>query len=79
MKMIAIHTIHGRKLVREAGKDGKQPAKYKDALTKPGEEFDTDELGIDDEEAQDLVARGAARRKTREVPDDGAGAEKPAA
>lgn len=74
MKMIAIGTVHGRKLVRAADpKNPKSRAKYTDLIAAPGTEFDTDDFGVDDEEAQQLIASGAARRKTREVVDDADG------
>jgi hypothetical protein len=68
MKLIAVHTIHGRKVTRE-----RDPADRKDrgdsiAITaKPNEEFDTAEFGISDEEAQALIASGAAKRRMREM------------
>lgn len=72
MKMIAIGTVHGRKLIKPADpKNPKSKAKYEDLVAKPGEEFDTDDFGIDKDEAGRLSERKAARRKTREVPDDG--------
>jgi len=71
MKMIAIGTVHGRKLIKEADKaNPKSKAKYEDLLAKPGDEFDTVEFGIDADEAKTLVASKAARRKTRTVVDD---------
>lgn len=72
MKMIAIGTVHGRKLIKAADpKNPKSKAKYEDILVKPGEEFDTDDFGIDQDEANRMVARKTAKRKTREIPDDG--------
>ena len=80
MKMIAIGTIHGHKLIREANpRDPKSSAKHKDMIAAPGEEFDTIDFGIDDEEAKALIDNKAARRKTREVADDGAVEEPTAA
>jgi hypothetical protein len=72
MKMIAIGTIHGSKLISAADpRNSKSKPQHQDILVAPGEEFDTEEIGISDEEAQSLIARKAAKRKTREVADDG--------
>lgn len=72
MKMIAIGTVHGRKLVSARDKDDpKSKNKYADLIAKPGEEFDTADFGIGDDEAKSLIASKAAKRKTREVADDG--------
>ena len=72
MKMIAIGTVHGRKLVKERDpNDPKSRNHYEDLIAMPGDEFDTKEYGIDGKEADRLVAGKAAKRKTREVPDDG--------
>jgi hypothetical protein len=72
MKMIAIGTVHGNKLVSEANpKDPKSVAKYDELIAAPGAEFDTEEWGIGDKEAEALIASNAAKRKTREVIDDG--------
>ncbi len=71
MKMIAITTIHGHKLIKKADPDNhRSKDKYQDLIAKPGDEFDTEEYGIDEAEAQSLIDRKAAKRKTREVPDD---------
>lgn len=71
MKMIAIGTVHGRKLIKERDKtDPKSRDKYEDLIAAPGEEFDTKEFGVSDAEAKTLIANKAAKRKTREVPDD---------
>jgi hypothetical protein len=58
MKVIAVHTIHGGKVV-----DGKNV----ELVAKPKAEFDTVDFGISDEEAQALIARGAIKRKMREI------------
>lgn len=68
MKLIAVHTIHGRKVVR-AAETRKDRARAIDVIAKPGMEFDTVEFGIADDEAQTLIVAGAARRRMREVAD----------
>jgi hypothetical protein len=73
MKMIALGTVHGRKLIKESDpKDPKSKAKYEDLIAAPGETFDTEDFGIGDAERKAMIASGAAKRKTREVADDGA-------
>lgn len=76
MKLIAVNTIHGRKVTRARdARNAKDRGESRDVLVKPGEEFDTAELGIADDDAHGLVASGCARRKMREVTDaDEAGA-----
>jgi hypothetical protein len=72
MKMIAIGTVHGRKEIRAADpRNPKSKAKYQDIVVAPGHEFDTEELGVSAEEAQQLISNKAAKQKTREVADDG--------
>jgi hypothetical protein len=72
MKMIAIGTIHGRELVKAADtRDFRSRAKYKDLIASPGEDVDTEKFGISDDEAEQMIKDGVARRKTKEVPDDG--------
>lgn len=71
MKMIAIQTVHGQKTVRARDKKDKNDlGEYAERLILPGQEFDTDELSISDEEAQSLIKAGVAKQKTREVPDN---------
>ena len=71
MKMIALSTVHGRKLIKEADpKDPKSKAKHEDLIASPGDTFDTDDFGIGEIERKAMIANGAARRKTREVADD---------
>lgn len=73
MKMIAIGTVHGRKLIKERDKnDPRSRDKYQDLIARPGQEFDTKDFGIGDDEAKSLIATKAAKRKTREIADDGA-------
>lgn len=68
MKLIAVNTIHGRKVTR-----ARNPSNPKDRgasvslSAKPGAEFDTTEFGIDAAEAQRLLDGGFAKRKMREV------------
>ena len=80
MKMIALGTVHGRKLIKEADpKDRKSKAKYEDLIALPGDTFDTDDFGIEDKEAAALISRRAAKRQTREIPVDGEAPAVPAA
>lgn len=67
MKLIAVHTIHGRKARSGGSKNYQDRSRSAPLVAKPGDEFDTVEFGIDDKEAQALVARGSAKRKMREV------------
>lgn len=70
MKLVALHTIHGRKVMRKRDpRNPKDRGESTEMLAKPGQEFDTDEFGIDDKEAANLVAAKAARRRMREVAD----------
>jgi hypothetical protein len=69
MKLIAIHAVHGRKVLRPADARNKDRGRSAAIVAKPGEEFDTVEFGIDNDEAARLIALGAARRKMREVTD----------
>lgn len=69
MKMIAIGTIHGRRLVKSAvANNPKSKPKYEDIIARPGNVFDTDDFGIDEKEAAALIASRTAKRQTREVP-----------
>lgn len=72
MLMIAIGTVHGSKTIRqpvgEKGDPGYKPGKYQELIFSPGEAFDTEALGISKDEADKLVAGGAAKRQTKEVP-----------
>lgn len=78
MKMIAVGTVHGRKVARPRDeKDPQSKTRYEDVVVAPNDEFDTDELEISGEEADRLVKLGVARRKTRQVPDDSAQASQP--
>ncbi len=77
MQLVALQTIMGRKTLREpVGERGDadyRPGKYQDHVILPageGEEprvFETKDLGIADEEAEQLIRSGAAKRHTREV------------
>jgi hypothetical protein len=71
MKMIAIGTVHANKLIRPANPELKLKAKFANFIAKPGEEFESEDFGIDDKEASRLVELKAAKRKTKEVADDG--------
>lgn len=74
MKMIAVTTVQGRKTLKAANPNNpKDRGRYETLIAKPQVEFDTADFGIGDEEAADLIASGVAKRKVREVPDDGAG------
>jgi hypothetical protein len=76
MRMIAIGTIHGRKTIRERNPlDPKDRGVYAETVVKPGLEFDTEEFGVSEAEVTALIASGAAKRKTREEPDDTVGKE----
>jgi hypothetical protein len=53
MKLIAVHTIHGRKVMRAPIRRMPRTAAAIDRDDRQaGEEFDTAEFGIDDDEAQ---------------------------
>lgn len=76
MRMIAIGTVHGRKTIRARNEnDPKDRGQYTEVVVQPGREFDSETFGMSDEDVQQLVASGAAKRKTREVQDDTAAAE----
>lgn len=80
MKLIALGTVHGRKLVKEADpKDRRSKPKYQDLIAMPGDTFDTENFGIEDKEAADLISQKAAKRQTREIPVDGEAPAAPAA
>jgi hypothetical protein len=72
MLMIAIGTIHGSKVIRppvgEKGQANYRPGKFEEIVIAPGNPFDTEVLGIGSDEADKLIAQGAAKRQTREVP-----------
>lgn len=70
MKLIAVHSVHGRKVLRAPDpKNSRDRGRSLPLVAKPGDEFDTVEFGLDDKEALALVARGSAKRKMREVTD----------
>jgi|GEM_PF-3658005 len=80
MMLVALQTLHGRKLIKEANpRDPRSRAKYEDMIAAPGIDIDTEVWGIGDDEANGLIARGAARRKVREVPVDAPAPAAPAA
>lgn len=83
MMMTALQTVHGRQMTTAGDpKNPRSRAKYRDVIVAPGEDFNTEDLGIDDKEAQGLIDRKVAKRKVREVPvEDGdfVGDDKPAA
>lgn len=68
MKLIAEHTIHVNREVRKPDptKQGDK-GEYRPETILPGKEFDPAHFGIGAEEADHLVDRKSARRKTREV------------
>jgi hypothetical protein len=79
-KHIANQTLHGKETIRE--RDPKVPTdrgEYRDHVVAPGGEFEPSDLGIGADELKGLIAAGAVRLKTREVPDDDAPASKPVA
>lgn len=70
MKLIAVNTVQGRKAVRAADpKNARDRGHHVTIVAAPGKEFDTKDFGISDEDAADLIASGAAKRKMREVTD----------
>ena len=70
MKLIAVHSVHGRKVLRTPDpKNSRDRGRSVALAAKPGQEFDSAEFGLDDREALALVARGSAKRKMREVTD----------
>lgn len=71
MKLVAINTIHGQKTIRP--RDVKIPndrGEYREVIVTPGSPFDSADLSMSEDEAKDLIASGAARLHTREVPVD---------
>ena len=71
MRMIAIGTVQGRKTIRARNPlDPKDRGVYQDIVVKPTLEFDTEDFGMGEPEIANLIARGVAKRKTREVEDD---------
>lgn len=79
MKMIAINTIHGAHTEPVLNKDGepvldsrkREKRRFlEEIIVRPGEAFESGDLGMDQDELDRLIASGAAKRKTREVPDD---------
>lgn len=68
MKLVAVHTIHGAKVLREKNASNpKDRGKVARLTAKPGTDFDTADFGVSDDEALALIASGAAKRKMREV------------
>lgn len=78
MKMIALTALHALKEVRAKNPlDPMDHGNHKDIMIAPGDEFDTEVLGMKDDEALGLITNKKAKRKTREVADDQPGAAPP--
>jgi len=65
MKMVAIQTVRRGRLTAPADSSKGIAAQYKRETLAPGDEFEADA-----DEADALIASGAAKKKTREVADD---------
>lgn len=71
MRLIVNGTLGVSRQIREAGPNNVPPAQHEHRMFGPGEEFDSQEWGISDQEAGELIRDGRASRRTRQVPDDG--------
>ncbi|MDB5534322.1 MAG: hypothetical protein JWO28_2637 [Hyphomicrobiales bacterium] len=61
--MIAVNTIHGRRrLAVDEVLPGQPNARSVDIIAKPGDKFETADMGIAADEEQQLVDRGVAMR-----------------
>ena len=63
MKLVAINTIQGSKFYPKDDKKPHSKERHESVTLSPGQEFDTDDIDIDEDEAKRLIDLGVAREK----------------